>query len=280
MADSRVIADICRRKAQNPREDGEVGFLEHHDLMRQRRGERADRLRIGRTAMHHDRETRQEMRELLQHGDEACRRPELASAAGAGMDDQKPSAVVPAEALESEPTFGDEPLPGCNRRAQHSIRGCADRAQEMPPHLSTVGADRRGDHRSGYEGREPPGEAELAGAEPRHQMSGLTKIGRAAYGPLGLTAGTVRLLEQRGEPERVEVDGPIDDPERGEETADPRLRRECQPLVGPAPARRAERRNRQEDVAERAGMDDERQRRSSASAASWRRPFVASAVPV
>jgi hypothetical protein len=111
-------------------------------------------------------------------------------------------------------------------------------------------------------------------------MSGLTKIGRAPRGPFDLTAGTVRLLEQRGKPERVEVDGPIDDPERGEETADPRLRRECQPLVGPAPSRRAERRDRQEDVAQRAGMDDERQRRSSASAASWRRPFVASAVPV
>ena len=116
--------------------------------------------------MHHDRETRQEMREPLEHGGEACRRPELSSAAGAGMDDQKPSAVIPAETLESEPTLGDEPRPGGNRLAQRSIRRCADRAQEMPPHVSTVGADRRGDHRSGYEGREPPGEARLAGAEP------------------------------------------------------------------------------------------------------------------
>jgi hypothetical protein len=195
------------------------------------------------------------------------------------MDDQKPSAIVPAESLESEPTFGDGPLPGCNRRAQRSILRYADRAQEMPPHRSTVGADRRGDHRSGDEGGEPPGEARLARTEPRHQMSGLTKIGGAPGGPLGLAAESV-LLEQRGKPERVEVDGPIDDPERGEETADPRLRRERQPLAGPPPSRRAERRNRQEDVAQRARMDDERQRRSSASAASWRRPFVASAVPV
>jgi len=105
------------------------------------------------------------------------------------------------------------------------------------------------------------------------------KVGRARLGPYGLVTEMVRLLEQRGQPERVKVDGPIDDTERGQETADPRLRRERQCVVGPAPPRRAERRDRQEDIAQRAGMDDEGQRRSSASAASWRRPFVASAVP-
>jgi hypothetical protein len=90
----------------------------------------------------------------------------------------------------------------------------------------------------------------------------------------------VRLLEQRGDPERVEVHGAIDDTQRGEETPDLRLSGQRQPLVGPASPDRAERRDRQQNIAERPGMDDEGQRRSSASAASWRRPFVASAVPV
>jgi hypothetical protein len=110
-------------------------------------------------------------------------------------------------------------------------------------------------------------------------MLRLAKVGRAPVGPFGLAADMVRLLEQRGQPERVEVDGPIDDSERGQETANPRLRRESQRLAGPAQSRCAERRDRQEDVAQRAWMNDEGQRRSSASAASWRRPFVASAVP-
>ena len=110
-------------------------------------------------------------------------------------------------------------------------------------------------------------------------MPRLSKVGRAPLGPFGVAADMVGLLEQRGQPERVEVRGPIDDTKRGQETAHPRLRRESQRVVGPAPSRRAERRDRQEDVAQRAGMDDEGQRRSSASAASWRRPFVASAVP-
>jgi hypothetical protein len=109
---------------------------------------------------------------------------------------------------------------------------------------------------------------------------GLAKIDGAPRGPFALASDVVRLLEQRGEPERVEVDGPIDDSERGEETTDPRLSSQRETLGGPASPGRAERRDRQQDVAERPGMDDEGQRRSSASAASWRRPFVASAVPV
>jgi hypothetical protein len=99
----------------------------------------------------------------------------------------------------------------------------------------------------------------LAGAEPRHQMARLAKIGRAPRGPFALAAHWVGLLEERGEPERVEVDGSIDNPERGEEAADPGLSRERQRLVEPAPSRRAERRDGQQDVAQRAGMDDEGQ---------------------
>lgn len=149
----------------------------------------------------------------------------------------------------------------------------------MPPHLS-AGADRRRDHRFGHERREPSGEVRLAGAEPRHHVAGLAKIGGAPRGPFAFAADVVRLLEQRGEPERVEVDRAIDDPECGEETADPGLSGKRQPFVGPASPDRAERRDREQDIAKRPGMDDEGQRRSSASAASWRRPFVASAVPV
>jgi hypothetical protein len=150
----------------------------------------------------------------------------------------------------------------------------------MPPHLLIVRAHRRGDHRVGYERRDPPGEVGLAGAKPRHQVAGLAKVGRALPGPFALAPDGVGLLEERGEPERVEVDGSIDDPERGEEAADPGLCRERKRFVGPAPSRRAERRDGQQGVTQRAGMDDEGQRRSSASAASCRRPFVASAVPV
>lgn len=120
----------------------------------------------------------------------------------------------------------------------------------------------------------------LARAEPRHQVPGFAKIGGAPRGPFALASDVGRLLEQRGETERVEVDGAVDDTERGEQTADPRLSGQREPLVGPAPPGCAERRDRQQDVAQRPGMDDEGQRRSSASAASWRRPFVASAVPV
>ena len=149
----------------------------------------------------------------------------------------------------------------------------------MPPHLPAC-ADRRGDHRVGRERRYPSDEVRLARAEPRHQVPGFAKIGGAPRGPFALAADGVRLLEQRGETERVEVDGAVDNTKRGEETADPRLSGQRQPLVGPAPPGCAERRDRQQDVAERPGMDDEGQRRSSASAASWRRPFVASAVPV
>ena len=62
--------------------------------------------------MHDDGETRQEPSEMLQYRGEACRRPALSSAAGAGMDDQNLSATIPAQALQRNPTFTDEPLPG------------------------------------------------------------------------------------------------------------------------------------------------------------------------
>ena len=148
----------------------------------------------------------------------------------------------------------------------------------MPPHLT--GPDGRRHQRTRYERREPRDEARLPRAEPRHHLACIAKLGGAPRGPFPLAAETVRLLEQRGEPERVEVDAPIDDAERGEETADPGLRGEHQLGAGPAPSGRAERRDREQDVTQRTRMDDEGQRRSSASAASWRRPFVASAVPV
>ena len=230
--------------------------------------------------MHHDGETRLSPYEAIEHGCEAFSRPELASTARAGMNDQEPSAAVPAEPLKREPAFGDERLPGRNRFAHRSIRGRADRAQEMPPHLLAVRANGRSDHRFGYERRDPPREVGLAGAKPRHQMAGLAKVGCAPPGPFALAPDGVGLFEEGGEPERVEVDRSIDDPERGEEAADPGLGRERKRFVGPAPSRRAKRRDGQQDVAQRARMEDEGQRRSSASAASWRRPFVASAVPV
>ena len=150
----------------------------------------------------------------------------------------------------------------------------------MAPHLLIVRAHGRGDHGVGYERLDPPGEVGLPGAKPRHQVAGLAKVGRAPLGPCALALDAIGLLEERGEPERVEVDESIDDLERSEEAADPGLGRNHKGFVWPAPSRRAERRDRQQDIAQRAGMDDEGQRRSNASAASWRRPFVASAVPV
>src|SRR6185503_21005347 len=104
----------------------------------------------------------------------------------------------------------------------------------MAPHLAAC-ADRRGDHRVGYERREPAGEVRLARAEPRHQVPGFAKIGGAPRGPFALASDVGRLLEQRGETERVEVDGAVDGTERGEQTADPRLSGQREPLVGPAP---------------------------------------------
>src|SRR5215470_18432651 len=113
----------------------------------------------------------------------------------------------------------------------------------MPPHLAAGAADRRSDHRVGYERRYPSHEVRLARAEPRHQVPGFAKIGGAPRGPRALISDVGRLLEQRAETERVEVDGAVDDTERGEETADPRLRGQHEPLVGPAPPGGAERRD-------------------------------------
>jgi hypothetical protein len=83
-------------------------------------------------------------------------------------------------------------------------------------------------------------------------------------------AGVGLDLEERCEAERFDVDGAIHHAERGEEAPDPRLRREDQRLGWPALPQRAECRNRQKDVAQRSGMNGERQRRRRASAASWR----------
>src|SRR4029450_5806969 len=83
--------------------------------------------------------------------------------------------------------------------------------------------------------------------------------------------------EQRVEPETLEVERSVDDAQDLEEAADPRLRRDGERIVRSLAPQDAERGNGQEYVAQRAGMDRERQGRSSANAASWRRPFVASA---
>ncbi len=85
--------------------------------------------------------------------------------------------------------------------------------------------------------------------------------------------------EQAVEAERVERDRPVDDAERREKLADPGLGGEEQGLGGILVLDEPERRDREQNVAERARMDDERQGERSARAASCNRPFVASAVP-
>jgi hypothetical protein len=116
----------------------------------------------------------------------------------------------------------------------------------------------------------------VARADPRDHVRGPTELVRASRRPFAL--GAARLgLEQRVEAERLEVHGAIHDAQGFEQPADPRLRRDGQYVPRPLLPENAERRNRQKHVPQRPRMDDERQGRSSASAASWRRPFVASA---
>ena len=93
------------------------GLLEHHRSPGQRRRQCRDRLKIGRPAVQRNGERRQQLREPLQHGDEAGGRPELSSTARAGMDDQKLGVAVPAQPLEREPTCSDELVPCGDRLA-------------------------------------------------------------------------------------------------------------------------------------------------------------------
>jgi hypothetical protein len=143
------------------------------------------------------------------------------------------------------------------------------------PHR-TIAGHRGRDDRSRNERREPSHESRLARAHPRHDPRGSPQIVRAAGGPFALRAGR-HGREQRVEPETLEVERSVDDAQDLEEAADPRLRRDGERIVRSLAPQDAERGNGQEYVAQRAGMDRERQGRSSANAASWRRPFVASA---
>ena len=120
------------------------------------------------------------------------------------------------------------------------------------------------------ERRESRDEPSVVRAEPADEAPRAPNLG----------GDVVRLArQQRIEPERLERERPVRDAERREEAAEARLAREGERLVGARRLQGAERRDGEQDVAERAGMDRERQGRSSARAASCRRPFVASAVP-
>ena len=198
------------------------------------------------------------------------------------MDEEEPRLAVPAFSSKCEARVVDDGRRDDDRHAQRPIlSGCPDRMQQVLPHHPSVGINRRGDDRTGRERREPADESRLARADPGDHATGATQVRRAPRRPppLGVDAGGFDL-EERREPERLEVAGSIHDTERAQELADPWLRRENERVVRPALLQGAERGDRQEDVAQRSGMDDERQGRRRASAASWRRPFVASAVPV
>ena len=86
-----------------------------------------------------------------------------------------------------------------------------------------------------------------------------------------------RVLKQRVESEPFEIDRAIGHAQDLEETTEPRLRREDERVARRLATQDAERRDREQYVSQRARMNREGQGRSSATAASWRRPFVASA---
>jgi hypothetical protein len=86
--------------------------------------------------------------------------------------------------------------------------------------------------------------------------------------------------EQAVEAERLERDRSVHDAERREEVADSGLGGDDQRLARVPVLQEPEGRDREQDVAQRAGMDGECQGERRARAASCRRPFVASAVPV
>lgn len=142
-----------------------------------------------------------------------------------------------------------------------------------------MAANGRRNERARHEAGQSPGEIRVAGAEPGDHACGPTQFLSASRRP-GAIGFDGMVPEEGVEAEAVECDTPIDDSERRQELPDSWLGRERQPRVGPPLPDGAQRRNRQEDVTERSGMKYESQGRRRSSAASWRRPFVASAVPV
>ena len=136
----------------------------------------------------------------------------------------------------------------------------------MLPHR-TARAHRGRDDRAGHERGQPSHEARLSRADPRDHVRGASQIFRASSRPLTLRAVGLGA-EQRVEPQQLEVERSIDDTEDLEQSADPRLSRDDELVARSLLTEGAERRNRQEHVAQRPGMDRECQGRSSASAAS------------
>lgn len=132
-------------------------------------------------------------------------------------------------------------------------------------------ADRRYHDHVGDERAQAADEVGVARAEPGHHTRRLANQG----------GGVARLgPEQAIEVERLERERSVDDSERGEEPPDPGLGGEDQRLTGVPVPQGPESRDREQDVAQRTGMDGERQGERRAKAAACRRPFVASAVPV
>ena len=145
----------------------------------------------------------------------------------------------------------------------------------MLPDQAPGGHGRRHDG-ARHELEEPLRESRLARADPRDHARGPSQILRTARRPFPVPP--VRVILKEGiEPERLEVDRATDNTQAFEEPTDPRLRRCDQRVTRPGVPQDAKRRDRQEHVAQSAGMNRECQGRSSATAASWRRPFVASA---
>jgi len=163
-----------------------------------------------------------------------------------------------------------------NRRANRMIAGPLPRALHEVLPDQTPGDHGRLHDGARHEPEEPLHESRLARADPRDHVRGPPQILRTARRPFHVPP--VRVILKEGiEPERLEVDRAIDNTEDFEEPADPGLRRRDQRVTRPGVPQDAKRRDRQEHVAQGAGMNRECQGRSSATAASWRRPFVASA---
>ena len=170
-------------------------------------------------------------------------------------------------------------VPRGNRLAQRSIRSRADRAHEVAPHVLTLGADRRATTAPGT--RSASLRAKCGSREPNHETrcfasrrSAAHRSGHSALPPTwsgssnsAASPSVSKSMDRSMTPSAVRRRPILGCAARASGCA------------GPAQSRCAERRDRQEDVAQRAWMNDEGQRRSGASAASWRRPFVASAVP-
>src|SRR5438093_5311297 len=108
VTDSRVVAEIRDRPAQRTREDWELRVCEQHHPTDQLRGQRRNRLGIGRAPMNHDGETRQRRRESLENGGESRRRPALPTPTGTGMDEEESRLVVPASSSKCEARFVDD----------------------------------------------------------------------------------------------------------------------------------------------------------------------------